>query len=251
MGPGWLHRTDPFGVFFGLLGRVSPVTIGGSDAANGRTTVGLRTPWRGCDRPVADDSLVVFAVAMVYTVSFDGASELRAFQSLLFAVRDGLGTGPGTSVLLYLVGLLGFLAVYALAIWLVAALGAGGTDRLRGAARAFAPSLLPIAAGYEIAHVYPYVLENLGALPAALLSPLGVTVDPVSPLSGLSLPAFWTSQVLLIVVGHVVAVIATHRIARRRFDGPRAVRRGHLPLVVVMVGYTAVSLWIVSAPVVG
>jgi hypothetical protein len=67
----------------------------------------------------------------------------------------------------------------------------------------------------------------------------------------LSLPAFWASQVLLVVAGHVVAVVAAHHVAVERYPSRSAARRGHLPLVVLMVGYTVLSLWIVTQPVVG
>jgi hypothetical protein len=56
--------------------------------------------------------------------------------------------------------------------------------------------------------------------------------------------------VVLIVGGHVVAVVAAHRVAVRRYQRPWAVRRGHLPLVLVMIGYTILSLWIISRPLV-
>jgi hypothetical protein len=69
-------------------------------------------------------------------------------------------------------------------------------------------------------------------------------------LGWLSLPVFWASQVGLIVVGHVAAVIAAHHVAIDRYGSLSAARRAHLPLVVVMVGYTVLSLWIVSQPVI-
>ena len=61
---------------------------------------------------------------------------------------------------------------------------------------------------------------------------------------------FWGSQVALIVVGHVVAVVAAHYVAVERYGSGTAAHRGHLPLVVLMVGYTVLSLWIISQPVV-
>ncbi|EFW93003.1 hypothetical protein ZOD2009_06589 [Haladaptatus paucihalophilus DX253] len=120
----------------------------------------------------------------------------------------------------------------------------------RGAARAFAPTVLPIAAAYEVAHNYTYVFRNLGQLVAVALEPVAPGVQAVNPLGWLSLPAFWGSQVLLIVLGHVIAVVAAHYVAVERFETASAARRGHLPLVVLMVGYTVLSLWIISQPVV-
>jgi hypothetical protein len=59
------------------------------------------------------------------------------------------------------------------------------------------------------------------------------------------------SQVALVVAGHLVAVVAAHRVATRRYGDGRAARRGHAPFVLVMVGYTVLSLWIVSRPLAG
>jgi hypothetical protein len=186
---------------------------------------------------------VTFVVAAVYTVSFDGFTNTRLYQTVLFGTRETLGTGPATSIGLYALGLVLFVAVF------VAAVAAG--DRLAGGAslgaglRAFAPTVLPIAAAYEVAHNYPYVLRSTARL-AELLA--GVALP--DPLGWLPLAAFWATQVALVVAGHVVAVVAAHGVAARRY-GPADARRGHLPLLAVMVAYTLVSLWVVSAPVVG
>jgi Zn-dependent protease len=107
--------------------------------------------------------------------------------------------------------------------------------------------VVPIAAAYEVAHNYPYVLRNAAALLDLSLAPLGLA-SGVEPLAWLSVPAFWGSQVVLVVFGHVVGVVAAHRVAVSRY-GDRGIR-AHLPLVVLMVGYTVLSLWVVSQPVV-
>jgi hypothetical protein len=249
-GPTWLDRADPLGVLYRLFGRVAPVTTARTD--DGRVTVSLRAPWRDCRRPVADGALVAFVVAAVYTVSFDGFTDTASYRTVLFGVRDALGTGPPTSVPLYLAGLAGFVGVFVAATRASDLLGSGrgATPDVAadgpGAARAFAPTVLPVAAAYDVAHNYPYVVRS-----TARLVELVAGVGSSDPLAWLSLPAFWGSQVMLVVVGHVFAVVAAHRVARARYPTAAAARRGHLPTVVLMVGYTVVSLWVVSRPVVG
>jgi hypothetical protein len=296
-----------------LLGRVAPLSIGRAD--DGALAIGLRPPWRGCTTPVTGPAVVVLVVAAVYTVSFDGFTNTRLYQNVLFGTRELLGTGPPTSVLLYLTGLVVFLGTFAVTVAAGDALGwpedagrgaaadggaaddptasGGGADdgdvdhgataddrgvagretdgdatagaaanttegrpagstgpSLRDAARAFAPTILPIAAAYEVAHNYPYVLRSVVRLGEIALEPLGATVGAADPLGWLSLPAFWGSQVALVVAGHVVAAVAAHRVAAARYRSPSDARRGHFPLVALMVGYTVLSLWIVSQPVV-
>lgn len=69
-------------------------------------------------------------------------------------------------------------------------------------------------------------------------------------LGWLTLPVFWGSQVVLIVAGHIIAVVAAHYVAIDRYETLVEARRAHLPLVALMVGYTVLSLWVISRPVV-
>jgi len=60
----------------------------------------------------------------------------------------------------------------------------------------------------------------------------------------------WYLSVLLIVLGHLIAVYLAHVTALRVFPTERAALLSQLPMIVLMVGYTMVSLWILSQPVV-
>ena len=247
-GRAWVTRGDPLGAFYDLLGRVAPVEW---TREGGAYRASLRPPWRACVPPVADLALAALVVAAVYTVSFDGFVETPEFQALLFAARDALGTGPVTSLFLYLLGLVAFCSAFALAAAVADRLGGVGSAPRdwTGAVRRFAPTVLPIAAAYEVAHTYPAVVSQTATLVEVALAPVA-SVALADPLGWLSVPAFWGSQVVLVVAGHVVAVVAAHLAALGRYETPTAARRGHLPLVVVMVGYTVLSLWIISRPVV-
>ncbi|QLG60530.1 hypothetical protein [Halorarum salinum] len=272
----WFRRADVLAVLYRSFGRVAVLDEregrqcesrrrerdrdDGGRHSNG-PRVSLRFPWTGCTTPVADASLAAFVVAAVYTVSFDGFTNTPEFQSLLFGTRRALGVGPVASVLLYVAGLLGFLVAFACVAALADRLGRGteprhgagsrsGATSWRGATLAFSPTVLPIAAAYEVAHNYPYVLGNLGRLATLSFRAGGVPVGPIEPLGWLPIEGFWASQVLLVVVGHVVAVVAAHGVAVRRYGGGAGARRGHAPLLALMVGYTVLSLWIVSRPVV-
>jgi hypothetical protein len=91
--------------------------------------------------------------------------------------------------------------------------------------------------------------STVGVLDIAL-EPVGLGLAGVDPLAWLSVPLFWGVQVALVVVGHVFAVVAAHRVAVDRYDTVAAARRAHAPMVALMVAYTVLSLWIVSQPVV-
>ena len=59
----------------------------------------------------------------------------------------------------------------------------------------------------------------------------------------------WFVGVAAIVIGHVIAVYVAHVISMRKMGSGAAIRSQY-PMVVLMVGYTVVSLWIVAQPIV-
>ena len=222
----WFARADALTVLFDLLGRVAPLVVRRGD--DGDATVAVRPPWAGASRPLADASLVAFVVAAVYTVSFDGFTATRVYRGLLDAARETLGVGVA-SVALYAFGLVGFLAAFAIAAAVADRLGTGASlsgGGTQAAAAAFGATVVPIAAAYEVAHNYPYVAANLGAAVAVVRDlALGENGAAISPLAGLSVELFWLSQVALVVAGHLVAVVAAHRVATRRYGDGGAARR--------------------------
>lgn len=247
-GPRWFDRADTLTVLYRFFGRVSPIAVHRTDGGGYRVTV--RPPWRGCTESVRAFALVAFIVAMVYTVSFDGFTSTPEYQALLFGVRTLLSTGVLTGMLLYVGGLLGFLASYAGVSALMQRLATGLASHWGRTARAFAPTILPIAVAYEVAHNFPFVVRNVGQALTLLQGVLGSGSGSISLLGWLSLPVFWGVQILLIVLGHIIAVVAAHQVAIRRYETVSDANRGHLPLVVLMIGYTVLSLWIISRPVV-
>jgi uncharacterized membrane protein len=60
----------------------------------------------------------------------------------------------------------------------------------------------------------------------------------------------WYTSVVVIVLGHVLAMYVAHRLALRRFAAPGSARRSQYPLAALMVAYTMLSLWILAQPVV-
>ena len=109
----------------------------------------------------------------------------------------------------------------------------------------FAPALVPIAAGYHVAHFLGYFLSLAPALGTLLASPLAApTSVPI-----LTLPGWFGSlQLGFVVAGHLLAVWVAHARAFELFPGRLQPIRSQYPFVVVMVAYTMTSLWIVAQP---
>jgi hypothetical protein len=60
----------------------------------------------------------------------------------------------------------------------------------------------------------------------------------------------WYTAVAAIVIGHVIAVWVAHIVALRLFRSHAVALRSQYPMLALMVGYTAISLWILAQPIV-
>ncbi|HJT63889.1 MAG TPA: hypothetical protein VJ839_03880, partial [Candidatus Limnocylindria bacterium] len=108
----------------------------------------------------------------------------------------------------------------------------------------YGPTLLPIAAGYLIAHYLTFVFEGMVWLPLLIVDP-----NALAPVIDWIPTAFiWYLSVGAIVGGHIAAVVLAHRLALRD-QASRPILAG-LPLVALMIGYTILSLWIIAQPIV-
>ncbi|HEY8741001.1 MAG TPA: hypothetical protein VIN56_10455, partial [Candidatus Dormibacteraeota bacterium] len=111
-----------------------------------------------------------------------------------------------------------------------------------------APSLIPIALAYLLAHNLTQLIV-LGPLvftpsdPAAAQRAISISSHSVAPST-----VFWI-QVVAIVMGHVLAVIMAHaRLARVEKDSSMAIR-ADLGWLSAMLIYTATSLWVLAQPI--
>ena len=114
-------------------------------------------------------------------------------------------------------------------------------------AGAFAPSLVPIAAGYVIAHYWSLAVFG-GQITWVLLSdPLGTGANllgtaGLQPNAALIEPTLVaTIQAAAIVIGHIMGIVHAHERALTLFPRRTAVL-GQLPMLVLMVGYTCGGL---------
>ena len=59
----------------------------------------------------------------------------------------------------------------------------------------------------------------------------------------------WFISVGAIVLGHIISVYIAHVVALRRVDDHTLAIRGQYPMLLLMVIYTATSLWILAQPI--
>ena len=60
----------------------------------------------------------------------------------------------------------------------------------------------------------------------------------------------WSVAVVAVVVGHFIAVALAHVTASRFYGSRRLAILSQIPMLVLMVSYTMLSLWILSQPIV-
>jgi hypothetical protein len=239
----WRQNGETFNVWFGLLGRLAPYALVG-DPADGRVA----------RRPFASGLLLgrwhredIILVGMgTASILFDGLSQTQPWFDVFGA--------PGVPIkTLQLFGFLGLLVIAAIIV-----------SRLVGIA-ATAAGLVPIAAGYLVAHYFTYLLIDGQRIVVALGDPLQQGWDIgnlglafYQPSSAWLPPGLvWTVQLAAVVGGHMLGAWAGHVVAARELGAPRgaASRDGHaagregdhrrrqVPLAVIMVALTTLTLW--------
>jgi hypothetical protein len=186
-----------------------------------------------------------FVVATLATVVFDGYHSSRTYANLvtrLFPDRPPDSEAVATLMMIVIVGgfVLAFLGICAL----VSVFEEGSPAKT---AERYAPTLIPIAAVYFAAHYFLYWLYLGQLTPGTLADPFEhewvPDYRPWTPLEG---GAVWWIQVVLIIFGHVVAVIGAHRVSLTVQRRPRRALTAQLPLVLLMVAYTFSGLWVLG-----
>ncbi|NUT44649.1 MAG: hypothetical protein HOV86_32105 [Thermoactinospora sp.] len=225
-GHAWLRHGDPFEAYSTLIGHLSPV--GRRDGA-----LVLRNPFDNLDAIAPAPGLVATVCVLLGSTGYDGFSTAPAWV-------DALQSGPLGRVGLGTAGLLVAIALVALLYGACLRL-AGLIGGARGLTPRFAHSLVPIAIGYLVAHYFSLlVIEGQRAVILALGLDAQVNQEPVSP------GVIATVQVLSIIAGHVLGVVAAHDRSVRLLPADRAVA-GQIPLFVLMLCYTLGGLTLLFA----
>ena len=225
----------------------------------GRIALGLPS-WQLLNMRAPSTGLAVFMLALLATGSFDGLNE-----SFWWLARLGINPleFPGRSAVVApnLIGLLAANAALVAAFTLAVHAGlvlAGRPMPTLAAFRLFAPTILPIALGYHIAHYFTAFLVDGQYALIAVSDPFATGTD----LLGLgqfyvttgffntqdSVRAIFLVQAGAVVIGHILAIASAHAIALRAFTSPRIAALSQAPLAVFMVLYTFFGLWLLASP---
>jgi hypothetical protein len=248
----WSEHGDGFSVYFNLFARLSPL-----ERRDG--VLRLRSPLAGAPGlPVVAGSVALLCVAIGIT-TFDGFSNGSVWASVEPNLRSVFGDlGAGARAAGELASTLG-LALAVLLVALVYQLGIRGMETVGGGhtrrelAGRFVHTLAPIAFAYALAHYFSLLVFNGQTIGYLISDPLGDgsdifgTAHKTIDYAVISGRTIWYVQVGALVVGHVCGLVLAHDRALTVYKRVRDATRSQYWMLVVMVGFTSLGLWLLSA----
>ncbi|MCW2762153.1 MAG: hypothetical protein JWR85_2354 [Marmoricola sp.] len=240
-GDEWFERSDPFEVYSNLVAKLSPWGRDGDRLV-------LRSPLANLATLTPRPGLVAVVAVLFGSTAFDSYKDTLAWQRFI----QDVGLNPTFT---NAAGLLSFCLIVG-GTFTAAAMLTGvdrsqpGAVRRRALPDLLAYSVIPIIVGYITAHYLSYLIEQ-GQTTIIQLSDPMVRGDNLLGTGNWSVN-YWLSfhptllaviQVLAVVTGHIVAVIAAHDRAIKLLP-PRHHVTGQIGMLVVMVAYTATGLYL-------
>jgi hypothetical protein len=248
----WTERADAFGVYFNLFSRLSIW-----ERRDG--VLFVRPPLSGVTDLVALPGTVALLCTMIGSTSFDGFSAGPVWRDLLPHLEKpftSLGLNVENAVeAAYTLGLVVMIGLI-LSLFM---LGIAGMRRVEAGhsqhelARKFVHSLVPIALAYVVAHYFSLLAYQGQALGPLLSDPLGHGKDYLGlanrqiDYTWVRAGGIWYVQVIALVIGHVAGLILAHDRALIVYQRAREATRSQLWMLCVMVAFTSLALWLLSA----
>lgn len=237
----WFGIVDPIARVFEYYGYIAPFQRSDDGIEFKLPTAAL------AERRIANTpGEMAFVIALLWVTTYDGFVSTPAWATVTRPIVD-IGV---PAILVYFVTIVAGFGVFYW-VYRLASRKARRTAHTYVAAefiqRWFVLSLLPIAAGYHVAHFLGYFLSLL----PALVTVAGHPIAGVSQVSVLVIPDWFGGlELLFILVGHLLAVWVAHASSFDLFPGTLKPIRSQYPFIVVMIFYTITSMWIVTQPLI-
>jgi hypothetical protein len=251
----WTHRADAFAVYFNLFSKLAPLHWRGR-------TVYRRLILSGAPHLDLMPGTVALLCTMIGTTSFDGFSQgqiwagtngvapelSRRFVNLGFSQVGALHI-TGSIGLVLMVCFVG--AIYRAGIAGMSSIG--GRHNQAELALRFCHSLIPIAFAYVVAHYFSLLAYQGQAMFALVSDPLGNGSDffgsasTIIDYNVITATGIWYVQVAALVLGHAAGLTLAHDRALVVYRRVRDATRSQYWMLAVMVGFTCLGLWILSA----
>jgi hypothetical protein len=247
----WCDRGEAFSVYFNLFSRLSVFEKRGRE-------VGLRPPLAGLPQLSQLPGTVPMVMVMIGTVSFDGFTSKRAWNSrspdISQFFQDPGITPEHALEITFLLGMLA-MVLFISGFYRLGILGArsvGGGFSAKRLSNEFVHTLVPIAMAYVAAHYVTLLLYQGQAIVYLASDPLGDGSD-IFGTAGTQVKygligsdVEWYVKVAFIVCGHVAALILAHDRALALYRDARQAVRSQYWMLGVMLGFTLLAVWLVS-----
>jgi hypothetical protein len=251
----WTRNADPFAVYFRLFSMLAPLHW------RGRTLL-RRSPLTGAPRLDPVPGTVALLCVMIGTTSFDGLSQgdlwtgANGIAPELQSRFIDLGFSQATALqITFTIGLLAMVGLVA-GLYRLGVVGMGtigGGHRPAELSRRFAHSLIPIALAYVVAHYFSLLVYQGQALASLASDPLGDGSDLFGTAGAnidytvIGATSIWYVQVAALVLGHAAGLTLAHDRALIVFRRVRDATRSQYWMLAVMVAFTSLGLWLLSA----
>jgi hypothetical protein len=238
----WQQRADFFAVYFAALGRVAILNRNNSlGAAYGH---------------------VAFVLAMLSTVLFDGlrgGAAWAIFDAFLkrylpsFVDLNGYFAGTVGLIATWLVFMLAYVLICRVSEVL---LDTSSNTKVMSLGSMLVTTLIPIAAAYNVAHNFSNLVIQGQTCIQLLSDPFGLnwnllgTAHMYPNIGIVDAKLTWYVAVIAIVFGHIVSIWMSHRLALSLGATAARTAWATLPLALLMIVYTALSLLVIAEPMV-
>jgi hypothetical protein len=248
----WTRNADGFAVLFRLFSTLAPLHWS-------ERRLAVRAPLTGTVRVAPAAGLVAVVAVAIGTTSFDGMRENKWWTDIALDIQgvlQDIGLSPTFGLeVAYCLGMLAVVVILG-SLYLVGVLGMRTVDKTypwRDLARRFAPSLIPIALAYMVAHYWSQIAARGQATVFLASDPLGKgwdlfgTADNTINYAIITANRVWYVQVGALILGHVAGLILAHDRALAIFKDPRVATRSQYWMLAVMVAFTSLGLWLLSS----
>jgi hypothetical protein len=248
----WTRRGDAFGAYFNLVSRLAPLEVRGR-------VVWLRRPLSGVTSMEIMPGTIAVVLTIIGVTTFDGASNGVIWKTIgphIQSVFSSLGVSDAAAdELADTVGLMVALAVVSCFFYLGVA-GMRTVSRrfaLSSLSTSFVHTLVPIAFAYVVAHYFSLLVWQGQALAYLASNPLGGGANLLGTAhwhinySFISSTGIWYVEVAALLLGHVSGLILAHDRAIAMYRTAIDAARSQYWMLMVMVTFTCMGLWLLSA----
>ena len=289
--PAWLAHGEAFTLLFGVLARFSPTALRVADreicrrancppdedgectdcpeafllAPPEKRAITLRGYGVGLivQHPLSL-SMVIVVLMVLALVAFEGSMDTAQWIDLMTSLGELEESGgihaPVKTTLSFLAATAILFGLFFVTSALMRMIGYAGAAPKRSTLEImglFVLSLVPISAAYHVAHYLYWFYTQIQFVVPAASDPFAFGWDLfggrnfVPDRAAIPLKVIWHTAIVAIVVGHVIAVYVAHRVALDLFRTRRAALLSQIPMLLLMVGYTMTSLWMLAQPIMG